>query len=132
MYSGEFRKGLEHGEGELRDEHGALIYRGGFELGSICGRGTFYYTDGYVYGGEVREGLRHGKVRMFSPIFFLKSRLLVTIYFFLNRVSCGLLMEQCMKATTSLVFAQVMAHMSIHRALTRENGPTIYVMAKEC
>ena len=61
LYVGDFRRGMEHGEGELRDASGALIYRGEFEHGRICGRGTFYYGCGTVYRGEMREGLRHGK-----------------------------------------------------------------------
>jgi len=61
LYIGEFRKGQEHGLGELRDAGGSLIYRGEFEHGRICGQGTFYYGDGSVYRGEMREGTRHGK-----------------------------------------------------------------------
>jgi hypothetical protein len=61
LYVGEFRKGAEHGIGELRDASGALIFRGEFEQGRICGHGTFYYPDGSVYRGEMREGSRHGK-----------------------------------------------------------------------
>lgn len=61
LYVGEFRKGVEHGLGELRDATGALIYRGEFEHGKICGHGTFYYADGSVYRGEMREGQRHGR-----------------------------------------------------------------------
>jgi len=60
VYTGDFRKGQEHGYAELRDAMGSLIYRGMFEHGRICGQGTFYYPDGSVYRGEMREGTRHG------------------------------------------------------------------------
>ncbi|KAH9259409.1 hypothetical protein BASA81_002452 [Batrachochytrium salamandrivorans] len=61
LYVGNFRRGQEHGHGELRDATGAMIYRGMFEHGKISGFGTMYYSDGAVFQGEFRESNRHGK-----------------------------------------------------------------------
>lgn len=61
LYAGNFKRGQEHGHGELRDATGAMIYRGMFEHGKISGFGIMYYSDGAVFQGEFRESNRHGK-----------------------------------------------------------------------
>lgn len=55
IYTGDFRDGLFHGEGELTWPDGRH-YQGGFREGMLGGRGKFTYADGCIYEGVFAEG----------------------------------------------------------------------------
>ena len=81
-YTGEFRRGLKHGQGTMRwsdgrkyvgawreghrcglgrlTKDGVLVYDGQWSDGSPNGRGTMLSPDGAQYTGELQVGRRHG------------------------------------------------------------------------
>jgi len=62
IYSGDFRDGLFHGEGELKWPDGRH-YQGGFRNGMLGGQGKFTYADGCIYEGEFARGDFNGPGR---------------------------------------------------------------------
>lgn len=56
-YAGPCRKGLAHGNGEA---WGSDHYYGEFSKGYPDGKGTYEYSDGAEYKGDMKKGLRHG------------------------------------------------------------------------
>lgn len=60
-YSGDCKKGLAHGYGEVSD---LVKYVGQFKKGKPHGEGKIIYSNGLYYDGEWRDGLRHGEGEM--------------------------------------------------------------------
>lgn len=57
-YSGGCKNGLAHGEGIAKGEN---IYEGNFKKGLPNGVGTMVYTDGSIYIGSWKNGVKQGK-----------------------------------------------------------------------
>jgi len=59
-YVGEFKDGLEHGQGTLTWKSGGK-YVGGWKDGEFHGQGTFTFADGDKYVGEFKDSSRNGQ-----------------------------------------------------------------------
>lgn len=64
-YEGEFRAGLNHGNG-IRNYHTGRKYEGEFQDGKRHGWGTYTWADGRKYIGEFQDGYSHGHGRLFG------------------------------------------------------------------
>lgn len=64
-FTGEFQRGLIHGQGEWRSLN--TIYKGEFARGMFNGRGSLEYHNGMAYAGEFLDNRMHGKGRMQWP-----------------------------------------------------------------
>ncbi len=59
-YVGEWKDGMENGQGTLKYADG-IVYIGGFENNEQSGHGTLTFTSGAIYEGEFRQGKFNGQ-----------------------------------------------------------------------
>ena len=70
-YVGDTKDGMKHGEGKLFDDHGNLVYKGGWLNDEKSGIGKLYvnlqFGVPYDYEGEFQHDKRHGQGREYFP-----------------------------------------------------------------
>ena len=60
FYKGEFKDGLEHGQGTYTWDNGG-VYQGNWVNGKRTGQGKYTHPNGDVYEGQFKDGLEHGQ-----------------------------------------------------------------------